>query len=75
MAYREVTMIEITEVLRQWMAGAGRKRIARMLGVDPKTVRHYVRAARECGLVTSHGDDPGCSHEHDPGPEAGWLIA
>jgi DNA-binding CsgD family transcriptional regulator len=39
MAYREVTMIEITEVLRQWLAGAGRKQIARQLGLDPKTVR------------------------------------
>ena len=26
MAYREVTMIEITEVLRQWLAGARRNR-------------------------------------------------
>jgi len=51
MAYREVTMIEITEVLRQWMAGAGPKRIARMLGVDRKTVRRYVRAGAQCGLA------------------------
>jgi hypothetical protein len=32
MAYREVTMIEIKEVLRQWMAGERGKRIARRLG-------------------------------------------
>jgi hypothetical protein len=51
MAYREVTVIEITEVLRQWMAGAGRKRIGRALGLDPKTVRRYVRAAEASGLV------------------------
>ena len=38
MAYREVTMIEITEVLRQWLAGARPKQIARRLGIDPKTV-------------------------------------
>lgn len=50
MAYREVTMIEITEVLRQWVAGAGRKQIARRLGLDPKTVRRYLRAAERCGL-------------------------
>jgi transposase-like protein len=50
MAYREVTMIEITEVLRQWRGGSGRKRIARRLGLDPKTVRRYVRAAEQCGL-------------------------
>lgn len=51
MAYREVTMIEITEVLRQWLAGAGRKRIGRLLGIDPKTVRRYVRAASQSGLA------------------------
>jgi DNA-binding IclR family transcriptional regulator len=51
MAYREVTMIEITEVLRQWVADAGRRQIARRLGLDPKTVRRYLRAAERCGLV------------------------
>jgi hypothetical protein len=35
MAYREVTVIETTEVLRQWLAGAKTKRIARRLGLDP----------------------------------------
>jgi len=50
MAYREVTMIEITEVLRQWRGGGGCKQIARRLGLDPKTVRRYVRAAARCGL-------------------------
>jgi hypothetical protein len=51
MAYREVTMLEITEVLRQWIAGAGRRQIARRLGLDPKTVRRYLRAAERCGLT------------------------
>jgi hypothetical protein len=51
MAYREVTMIEITEVLRQWLAGGRRKAIARRLGLDPKTVRRYLRAAERCGLA------------------------
>lgn len=50
MAYREVTMIEITEVLRQWLAGGRRKQIARRLGLDPKTVRRYLRTAERCGL-------------------------
>jgi hypothetical protein len=56
MAYREVTMIEITEVLRQWLAGGRRKQIARRLGLDPKTVRRYLRAAERCGLAP--GLDP-----------------
>jgi predicted transcriptional regulator len=49
MAYRGVTMIEITEVLRQWVAGGDRKTIARRLGLDPKTVRRYLRAAAQSG--------------------------
>jgi hypothetical protein len=37
--FREVTMVEITEVLRLWLAGTPKKRIAAQLGLDPKTVR------------------------------------
>ncbi len=50
MAYREVTMIEVKEVLRLWRAGTPKKRIAAMLGLDPKTVRHYVQVASDAGL-------------------------
>src|SRR5206468_4145232 len=49
MSYREVTMLEIKEVLRLWCGGSGKKRIATHLGLDIKTVRRYVRAAQACG--------------------------
>jgi hypothetical protein len=55
MAFREVTVIEVKEVLRQWLAGAGKKRIAARVGLDPKTVRRYVRAAEACGLALAGG--------------------
>ncbi|HOU92772.1 MAG TPA: hypothetical protein PLU22_17085 [Polyangiaceae bacterium] len=51
MAFREVTMVEVKEVLRQWLAGVGKKTIAARVGLDPKTVRRYVGAAAACGLV------------------------
>lgn len=51
MAYREVEMEEIREVLRLWLLGRGKKAIARQVGVDPKTVRAWARAAEEGGLV------------------------
>jgi hypothetical protein len=51
MAYREVTVLELKEVLRLWLAGAGKKPIAAQLGLDVKTVRRYLRAAGECGLT------------------------
>src|SRR5512147_2296626 len=57
MAYREVTMIEVKEVLRLWRAGTPKKRIAAMLGLDPKTVRHYVEVASDAGLEASSGGD------------------
>ncbi len=49
--YREVTMVDITEVLRLWLAGLPKKRIATQLGLDPKTVRHYVQVAEQTGLA------------------------
>jgi hypothetical protein len=38
MPYREVTMIEVKEILRLWLDEVPKKRISRMLGVDRKTV-------------------------------------
>ena len=55
MPYREVTMLEIKEVLRLWLGGLGKKPIARQLGLDPKTVRRYLRAAAGCGLSQEQG--------------------
>lgn len=63
MAYREVTVVEIKEVLRLWRSGVPKKRIAGRLGLDPKTVRRYVAAAEEVGV---HGP---------PGPgENSWTA-
>ena len=56
MAYREVTRVEAKEILRQWLGGAAKKRIASRLGVDPKTVRRYVSAAQTLGLTRQSGE-------------------
>jgi|GEM_PF-3449667 len=45
MAYRDVAMVHVKEVLRLWMAAMARKRIAPQVGLDPKTVRRDVRTA------------------------------
>jgi hypothetical protein len=39
MSYRELTMIEVKEVLRRRQAGQGPREIARDTGLDRKTVR------------------------------------
>lgn len=58
--YREVTMVEITEVLRLWRDGVPKKRIAARLGLDPKTVRRYVTTAEGIGVPR---DGDGLSEE------------
>jgi Mu transposase, C-terminal domain len=51
MAFREVAVTEICEVLRAWLAGAGLRTAAARAGVDRKTARRYVTAAVESGLA------------------------
>ena|SRR5438477_1266744 len=53
--YREVTMVEITEVLRLWRDGLPKKRIAARVGLDPKTVRRYLTTAEAAGLPRDGG--------------------
>lgn len=56
MAFREVGVHEIREVLRLWLRGEGFRSVARLAGVDRKTARRYVAAARECGLDRAGGE-------------------
>jgi hypothetical protein len=56
-AYREVGMIEVKEVLRQWLEGGGKKTVARRVGVDPKTARRYI-AERDGVCSTAPMTDP-----------------
>ncbi|KAF0160846.1 MAG: transposase [Rhodocyclaceae bacterium] len=55
MAYREVTMVEVKEVLRQWLLAVPKKRIASGLGLDPKTVRHYCELGEKHGVRRAQG--------------------
>jgi hypothetical protein len=55
MAFREVAVTEIREVLRAWLAGAGLRRAAARAGVDRKTARRHVEAAVAAGLARDGG--------------------
>jgi transposase len=55
MSYREVSVVEVREVLRGWMAGAGLRTVAQRAGVDRKTARRYVEAAEAVGVVRDGG--------------------
>ena len=48
--YREVSVIEVREVLRAWLAGSGFRTAGAQAGVDRKTARRYVAAAVAAGL-------------------------
>ncbi len=57
MAFREVTMLEVKEVLRHWLAGRKTKPIARAVGLDPKTVRRYLRVAAQHDMRRGQGEE------------------
>ncbi len=50
MGFREVSAVEVREVLRAWLEGHGLRRVAELAGVDRKTARRYVAAAEHAGL-------------------------
>jgi transposase len=55
MAFREVSVIEVREVLRAWLGGGGLRAVAQQAGVDRKTARRYVAAAEAAGVVGDGG--------------------
>src|SRR5580658_9056034 len=54
MPYRELTMIDVKEVLRRCSAGHGERRIGRETGIDRKTAARYIASAERLGLVRGH---------------------
>jgi len=57
MVFREVSVIEIREALRAWLAGKSERAVAAQAGVDRKTSRRYVTAAVAAGLSRGGGED------------------
>ena len=55
MAYREVTMSEVKEILRQWLSGQSLKSTARWTATDRNTIRRYIQVAQACGLRVEDG--------------------
>ena len=55
MAFREVLVTQVKEVLRAWLGGAGKRPAARRAGVDVKTANRYIHAARAAGLARPGG--------------------
>ena len=55
MGFREVSVVEVREVLRAWLEGQGLRTVASRAGVDRKTARRYVAAAENAGLSRDAG--------------------
>ena len=50
MAYKEVSRVDIAEVIRRWQRGSSQRHIASGTGLSRETVRKYVDAAMEVGV-------------------------
>ena len=57
MAYKEVSRVDIAEVIRRWQKGNSQRHIASGVGLSRDTVRKYLGAAKEAG-ISREGPDP-----------------
>jgi predicted DNA-binding transcriptional regulator YafY len=51
MSFRELTMIDVKEVLRRWAAGQSARQMAREGVVSRRTATRYIEAATSLGLT------------------------
>jgi hypothetical protein len=54
MSYRELTMIDVKEVLRRWQAGQSARQIAREGVAGRATAGRYIDAAQQLGPRARH---------------------
>ena len=50
MAYKEVSRVDIVEVIRRWQKGNSQRHIASGTGLSRDTVRKYLAEAEEVGV-------------------------
>jgi len=81
MPYRELTMIDVKEVLRRWQAGHSARKIDEETGTDRKTVARYTGYAEQLGLPKDRPLTEAAIQEVAqcvqarvlPPPSEGWL--
>lgn len=56
MSYREVSVVQVKEILRLWVRGHGHRPIGRLTQTDRKTVARYIDAAAALGLDPQQGE-------------------
>src|SRR5438552_2000678 len=57
MARRNVSMLEIREIIYQWQQGKGERAISRSLGTSRNTIRKLTDKARRLGLKREPGSE------------------
>jgi len=57
MAFKEVSRVEVTEIVRRWQAGESIRHLAKATGLSRNTVAKYVQVAESSGL-TRDGPPP-----------------
>jgi transposase len=62
-SFRELTMIEVREVVRRWKAQHALREIARETGLDRKTVRRYIEVLEQLGVARDVEIDDGLVHQ------------
>lgn len=56
MAYKEVSIMEIKEIIRRLQAGQSKNQISKSIGRDRKTISKYPSQSEQEGLLVSHID-------------------
>jgi transposase len=82
MSFRELSMIDVKEVLRRLQAGQSARQLARDGVVDRKTAARYFAAARGCGLASDTPLDDGLIAEvaqrvqarPEPPASEAWVV-
>ena len=64
MSYRELSMIDVKEVLRRWAAGHSNRKIARETGTDRGTATRYIAVAEQLALPRDRERRLPADHRH-----------
>ena len=51
MAHKEFSRVEIKEIIRIWQTGSGIRPLSRLSGLSRNTIKKYLNAAADCGLM------------------------
>lgn len=51
MAFKEVSRVEIKEIIRQWQDGNSVRQLSKRLGMSRTTISKYIQGAEHCGLT------------------------